>query len=90
MPEFEWWEPKRLFVLRDRGLDFRDAEALLGQSLLFTYASPRGAEERWVSVGFLEGERVAVIWTRRGENIRIISMRRTRREGGRRFGSLYG
>ena len=90
MPEFEQWEPKRLFILGDRGLDFWDAEALLGQSLLFTYASPRGAEKRWVSVGSLDLELVAVIWTLRGENIRIISMRRARREAGRRFGSLYG
>ncbi len=90
MPEFEWWEPKRLFVLSDRGLDFRDAEALFGQSLLFTYPSPRGAEEWWVSVGYLAEGPVAGVWTRRGENIRIISMRRARREEARRFGSLYG
>lgn len=90
MPEFEWWEPKRLYVLGDRGLDFRDAEALLGQSRLVTYASPRGLEERWVSVGYLDGELVAVVWMLRGENVRIISMRRARREEGRRFGSLFG
>lgn len=78
MPEFEWWEPKRLFVLGDRGLDFRDAAALLEQSRLYTYTSPRGAEQRWVSVGYLEGELVAVVWTLRGENIRIIGMRRAR------------
>jgi uncharacterized DUF497 family protein len=37
MPEFQWWEPKRLRIQAERGLDFHDAETLLGQDKLDTY-----------------------------------------------------
>ncbi len=90
MREFEWWEAKRRWILADRGLDFRDAEALFTESRLFTYAPPRGGEARWVSVGYLGGRLVTVVWTPREEAIRIISMRRAHRAEARRFGLLYG
>ena len=89
MPEFEWWEEKRLRVLGDRGLDFRDAEFVLDQAQLYTYASPREDEARWVSIGRLDGDLVAVVWMYRGEAIRIIGMRRAWRAEERRFGSLH-
>jgi uncharacterized DUF497 family protein len=64
--EFEWWEAKRIAVLRDRGLDFLDARRLFDGRDSYTVPSPRGGERRWVSVGELDQVMVAVVWTRRG------------------------
>jgi uncharacterized protein len=88
--EFEWWEPKRLVVLQEQGLDFIRASALFQEDRLYTYESPRGGEERWVSVGRLNGKVVAAVWMLREGTIRIITMRRAHRAEERRFGSLYG
>jgi len=60
---FEWSEAKRTAVLEGRGLDFIDAAALFDGRALYTVASPRLAEERWLSVGELDGRLVAVVWT---------------------------
>ena len=54
------WDPaKRERTLRERGLDFADAAEVL--------AGPMLTEERYVTMGLL--------WTQRGDDQRIISMR---------------
>ena len=88
--DFEWSAAKRIAVLDARGLDFIDAEILFDGRPLHTVASPRGAEERWLSVGELNGRLVAVVWTQRSDTIRIITMRRARNEEKQRYGALYG
>ncbi len=88
--DFAWSEVKRFAVLEARGLDFIDAEILFDGRPLYTVPSPRGAEERWLSVGELNGRLVAVVWTRRSETIRIITMRRARDEEKKRYGALFG
>ena len=88
--DFEWSAAKRIAVLEARGLDFIDAEILFDGRPLHTVASPRGAEERWLSVGELNGRLVAVVWIRRSDTIRIITMRRARNEEKQRYGALYG
>lgn len=88
--EFEWSEAKRLAVLHDRRLDFLDGCRLFDGRPICTASSPRGAEERWISIGELDGELIAVVWTRRGAAIRIITMRKARNEEKRRYRALYG
>ena len=88
--DFEWSAAKRIAVLEARGLDFIDAEILFDGRPLHTVASRRGAEERWLSVGELNGRLVAVVWTQRRDTIRIITMRRARNEEKQRYGALYG
>jgi len=51
--EFEWWEAKRLAVLSERGLDFLDGRSLFDGRDIYTIPSPRGGEQRWVSIGQL-------------------------------------
>jgi uncharacterized DUF497 family protein len=53
-------------------------------------ASPRSAEERWLSVGELNGRLIAVVWTWRNETIRIITMRRARDAEQERYRTLFG
>jgi uncharacterized protein len=87
---FEWDETKRQSTLAGRGLDFRDARHLFDGRPLFSYPSPRADEDRIVSVGRLEGRCIAVVWTRRGEARRIISMRRARDGEEARYRALLG
>ena len=53
------------------------------------FLSP-GGEERWVSIGELDEAMVAVVWTRRRDATRIITMRRARDEEKRRYRAVYG
>jgi uncharacterized DUF497 family protein len=77
-------------VLTEWRLDFIDAEALFDGRPLVVTPSPRGEEERWVSVGELNGLMIAVVWMWRGESIRIIAMRRARDGEIRRYKALFG
>jgi uncharacterized protein len=86
---FEWDESKRLSNLAKHALDFLDAD-LIFRGQCYSYPSARQGEERWVTVGTLEGREVAIVWTVRGEAIRLISFRRARGEEGRRYRQLYG
>jgi uncharacterized DUF497 family protein len=88
--EFAWWEAKRLAVLRERGIDFIDAQALFDGRPLYTVPSPRGTEERRLNIGEFEGRLVAVVWTWRGGIIRIITARRARNGEKARYRALYG
>jgi len=88
--DFEWSDAKRIAVLEARGLDFVDVEILFDGRPLYTVASPRSAEERWLSVGELNGRLIAVVWTWRNETIRIITMRRARDAEQERYRTLFG
>jgi uncharacterized protein len=88
--EFEWSEAKRLKVLGGRGLDFVDARNIFDGRPVISTPSPRQDEERWLNIAELNGRLVVVVWCRRGEAIRIISMRRTRDAEARRYRELYG
>lgn len=88
--EFEWDEAKRERVLVACGIDFVRAQVLFDGRPLLTVSSPRLGEERWISVGELEGLFIAVVWTLRDDKIRIVTMRRARNEEKRRYQALYG
>ena len=88
--EFEWSETKRLRVLNDRGLDFVDAAAIFDGRPILSVPSPRGSEERWLSIGDIAGHILAVVWCWRGESIRIITMRKARDAEARRYRTLFG
>ncbi len=82
---------KRAQTLTGRGLDFADAEAVFATLLIenrddrFDYG-----EDRWITVGFLRGRMVVVVWTRRGENRHVISMRKANGKEQRRYGKQLG
>jgi uncharacterized DUF497 family protein len=88
--DFEWDEAKRRRVLGERGLDFVDGAALFDGRNRLTVPSPRGSEERWVSIGELDGLLVAVVWMWRSGNIRLVTMRRARDEEKRQYHQAFG
>lgn len=87
---FEWSEAKRLQIIRDRDLDFRDAVQVFDGRPVIHMSSFRNDEDRVVSIAIIEGKFYAVVWTWRGERRRIISFRRARDAEERRYRALHG
>jgi len=75
---FELDERKRAANLAKHRMDLRDAEVLFDGRPVFTYSSQRGDELRFVTVGLFTGLFVAVVWTKRADVVRLISLRRAR------------
>jgi uncharacterized protein len=68
---------KRLTTLEERGLDMADAaEVVEGVHLTVEDDRCEYGESRYITVGFLAGRMVVLVWTPRGEACRIISMRK--------------
>ncbi|WP_020180654.1 BrnT family toxin [Methylopila sp. M107] len=72
--EFEWNERKREKNLRDHKVDFIDA-ALIFENQHFSKIDDREdyGEERWVSLGMVDGQVYVVVHTERDGVTRIIS-----------------
>jgi uncharacterized DUF497 family protein len=86
--EFEWDENKRRTNLTKHGIDFGDAKEVFYDPAAYTAVSPRHVRERrYVIVGLMRGALVAVIFTRRGGAIRIISVRAARRSERQIYGA---
>jgi uncharacterized DUF497 family protein len=78
---------KRDRTLRERGLDFADAQSVF-QVPSFTYEDTRRdyGETRFITYGLLDGREVTVVWTWRGEDRHIISMRKANDREKARYG----
>ena len=87
--KLEWDENKRRSNLEKHGFDFLDARIVLQDNHLLKQTS-YSSEERWLAVGLLEEIEVTIIYTKRQDKIRIISMRRARHEERRAYRQLYG
>jgi len=79
--EFEWDEQKRLQVLEKHGVDFVDA-LLIFEGPVLTLPDLRRdyGEDRFTSIGLVDGECIVVVHTDRNAVRRLISAWR----GGRR------
>lgn len=87
---FEWDATKRASNLTKHGLDLvRGAELFDGRPT-YVYPSPRGGEARSVTVGLIMDHLVALVWTGRGDAIRMISLRRARDAEKTEYRSRYG
>lgn len=82
---------KRDKTLEERGLDFADAQAVF-DSLLIENPDERFdyGEERRITVGLIRDRMVVVVWTQRGEDRHIISMRKANDREQRRYGKQMG
>jgi uncharacterized DUF497 family protein len=82
---------KRDRTLGQRGLDFADAEQVFAGPLVknpddrFEYG-----EERFITVGCLNDRMVVVVWTPRGEDRHVISMRKANEREQRRYREQVG
>ena len=79
---FTWDEVKRKRNLKDHGLDFVDAKRVFdGATFTFEDDRLRYEEQRFVTLGLLEGIPVSIVHTETRDRIHIISFRKaTKRE----------
>ena len=82
---------KRDRTLAERGLDFaRAGEVFAGRHLTRRDLRQDYAENRFVTVGWLDARLVVMVWTPRGEVRRIISMRKANEREIARFAQALG
>jgi hypothetical protein len=75
--KLEFDPAKRDKTLAERGLDFaRASEIFDGLHLTGQDTRQDYTEDRFITVGHLEGRLVVLVWTPRGDLRRIISMRK--------------
>ena len=68
---------KRDWTLRERGLDFEDADRVFAGPTFDQEDDRRDyGEARIITIGFLRGRMVVVVWTPRGSNRHVISTRK--------------
>ena len=72
---FDWDEAKRAANIAKHGVDFTET-ARLDWSATLTEEQVRDGETRCLSYAPLDGRLHALVWTQRGQAIRLISLRR--------------
>jgi uncharacterized DUF497 family protein len=87
---FEWDEAKRLRIIHQRSLDFRDAEQIFDGRPVIHAPSRRDNESRFISTAEIHGKLYTVVWTWRRSNQRIISFRRARDAEERAYREVHG
>ena len=77
---FEYDPHKSAENKRKHGIDFELAQRLWADAGLVQIPARTTDEPRWLLIGRIEERHWSAIITRRGENIRLISVRRSRDE----------
>jgi uncharacterized DUF497 family protein len=87
---YEWDEAKREANLRKHGFDFDDADMVFENPNKITFLMEGRGEERWLDIALVEtgGIVLALVYTVRGYNIRIISFRKASRKERRIYDNL--
>ena len=87
---FEWDEEKRWSNFAKHAVDFVDVQALFDGRPTVTVPSRRAEEARFVTTGVMDGRFFTVVWTLRGDDIRLISARRARDGERRAYRAVHG
>lgn len=83
---YQWNQSKATANLREHGINFADAVSVFSDDLAITIPDERFDEERFVTIGLDGFGRVlVVVYTLRGEEIRIISARKATRQERRQY-----
>lgn len=87
---YEWDEAKREANMRKHGFDFDDADIVFENSNKVTFEVRSRGEERWLDIALVEANGIvlALVYTVRGYNIRIISFRKASRKERRIYDNL--
>ena len=85
--KFEWDANKNESNIRKHGIAFEDASKIFFRKRL-EKRSDRAGEIRYITVGEVNNRIIVVIYTPRGENIRIISARKARKNEKRAYRSI--
>ena len=77
---FEFDDAKSKSNREKHGIDFVEAQALWEDTLLLEIPAKTIDEPRALAIGIIKAKHWSAVITHRGENIRIISVRRSRDE----------
>jgi uncharacterized DUF497 family protein len=89
--EIEFDPFKRMMTLAERGLDMARAGEVFEKNHLTVQDDRREyGEDRFISIGLIDGRMVVIAWTPRGEAIRIISMRKANDREQETYGKQLG
>ena len=73
----EWDEIKRQANIQKHGIDFSDVPELFdGEVVIIPDTRFEYGENRYIALGVLKGRVMVIAYTERGDNIRIISVRK--------------
>jgi uncharacterized DUF497 family protein len=78
--EFEFDLKKSLSNKDKHGIDFGEAQALWNDPHLLEIEARTSDEQRFLLIGMIDGKHWSAVVTYRGDKIRIISVRRSRKE----------
>jgi uncharacterized DUF497 family protein len=76
---YEWDEAKRIAALHKHNIDFADAVEIF-EAIYIRLSGRSDIEIREIAVGYVNETYIAVVFTMRGETIRIITVRKARRD----------
>ena len=80
MNSFEFDVPKSESNRTKHGIDFVEAQVLWSDPMLLEIAANTEDEPRFLLIGVVEDQPLSALITYRGSTIRLISVRRTRKE----------
>ncbi|MDE3186589.1 MAG: BrnT family toxin [Acidobacteriota bacterium] len=82
-----WDEAKRKANLEKHGLDFKDAHLVYDNPEKCTYQSSRDSEHRLMDIAMavIHGRVLTLVYTERGNEVRVISFRTASREERRQY-----
>ena len=87
----EFDSAKRAATLNARGLDMaRAGEVFAGATLTVEDDRRDYGEDRYITIGFLEGAMVVLVWTPRDGAYRIISLRKANERERALYGPRFG
>jgi uncharacterized DUF497 family protein len=84
---FEWDAAKSRANERKDGIPL-DLVPLTFEGPVLAWRNDRYGEARWLAIGLLEGVAIACAYTKRGDNIRVISARRANRDERQRYAAV--
>ena len=88
--DFEWDARKRAQIIEERALDFASAPLFFDGRPAIHQPTPRGGEERWKTTAAMGGAFFTIVWTWRGDIIRVISMRRAHEQEIGKYREAHG
>ena len=77
---FEYDPDKSSRNKRKHGIDFEEAQALWADPALVEIPARTSDEARWLIIGKIERKHWSAVVARRGDSVRLISVRRSRKE----------
>jgi uncharacterized DUF497 family protein len=87
---YEWDEEKKAANIEKHGMCFEESLQIFDGRPSFTYRSARNGELRHATVGSVDERLWVVVWTKRGNDKRIISVHRADNAEIRKYSALFG